>query len=363
MKIDLTSIDREQFNVNEHILNGELVYLVFPKHSGAKWTKENKVLRSSVWNSQGELISAGFPKFVNFGETPDIFPVPDSLKDSTVVEKVDGSLLIVSKYKDQLILRTRGTIDATQLDNGHELELFQEKFMPDLYRFMASDTVHKSFLFEWVSPTQKIILNYGEPDWYLVGAVYHDNYSLETQEVLDAWALKSDWKRPEAHTFSSVAELLTIVDKWKGKEGVCIYSNFGQSIHKVKSDWYKVLHRMKSEFSTFDNVIDTWLTIGKPDYQGFYDFILNKFDYELAEQMKGDISRLSDAYKEVKKIIDGIDRFVYGLQYLPTRREQAKRIQDSYGDTSRTRFAFKLLDKKELDGEDIRKLLWQVMKK
>jgi hypothetical protein len=45
------------------------------------------------------------------------------------VEKLDGSTLIVSKYNGQYILRTRGTVDASKLANGFELELFKSTIL------------------------------------------------------------------------------------------------------------------------------------------------------------------------------------------------------------------------------------------
>jgi hypothetical protein len=90
MKTDLKSIDLTQFMVHEHTINGEVVYLVQPQHIGANFTQANKYFRSSVWNTSGELVSAAFPKFVNWGENPDNFPVPKSLKGTTLTEKIDG---------------------------------------------------------------------------------------------------------------------------------------------------------------------------------------------------------------------------------------------------------------------------------
>ena len=166
MKIDIEKdIDRESFMVHEHIIAGEVVTLVQPKSIGAKWNKNNLHFRSSVWNYEGELISASFPKFFNWGEQPDLSPVPNSLKNATVVEKLDGSTLIVSKYKGQYILRTRGTVDASTMANGHELELFKEKFLKSLTHD-TPDTWNVSILFEWVSPINKIVLNYAIPQIY-----------------------------------------------------------------------------------------------------------------------------------------------------------------------------------------------------
>jgi hypothetical protein len=73
----------------------------------------------------------------------------------------------------------------TTLANGHEIEIFKEKILSKLYD--DNDTWDYSVLLEWVSPVSKIVLNYGdEPDWYLVGFIYHINYSMAQQDLLDA---------------------------------------------------------------------------------------------------------------------------------------------------------------------------------
>jgi len=362
MKINLETLDLTQFMAHQHMVAGEVVTLVQPQHIGTKWTQDNKHLRSSVWNSEGELISAGFPKFTNWGENPEHFPVPSSLKNCTVVEKLDGSLLIVSKYKGQYILRTRGTVDASTLANGHELELFKEKFLKSLTHD-TPDTWNVSILFEWVSPINKIVLNYGdEPDWYVVGLVNHNDYSLYSQSELDIWAKNKGFKRPVTYTFPSIDDLIKDVETWKGKEGVVIYSPVG--IHKRKGFWYLTLHHLKSELSNIEKVMDVWLEQGMPDYGTFYNYIFNTFDYELAEQCKGMISKIVDAKKEVDKIVWGMNLFINTrLRSLPTRKEQAQVVIASYGETNRASFLFKMLDNKPLGKEEYKKLMFQVLKK
>jgi len=290
MKIDLDKVDRTQFMVHEHSLNGEIVHLIQPQHIGTKWTQDNKHMRSVVVNYDGEVISAGFPKFTNWGENPDNFPVPNSLRNCTVMEKLDGSLLIVSKYNGQYILRTRGTVDASTLANGHELELFKTNILPKLvdatypnYKYidaMQGDTWRVSILFEWLSPINKIVINYGdEPKFTLIGIIGHTEYDMVNQSGLD-W-LSKHWglERPVTYTFSDVNDLLQNVEQWKGKEGVCVYSKNDQSIHKVKGAWYLALHHMKSELSNIEKVMDVWLEQGMPDYNTFYNYIFTTFDF------------------------------------------------------------------------------------
>jgi hypothetical protein len=362
MKIDISSIDRESFMVHEHIIYGEVVYLVQPKHIGAKWKNDNLHFRSSVWNYNGELISASFPKFFNWSEQPDLSPVPNSLKHCTVVEKLDGSTLIVSKYNGQYILRTRGTVDASTMANGFELELFKSTILNKLQD--NNDTWGYSIIWEWLSPINKIVLSYGdEPIWKLIGFINHINYSLAQQDMLDAMAKKYDLLRPEIYTFTDISDMLQIVDKWQNKEGVCLYSKNDQVIHKIKASKYLLLHHLKSELSSLEKVLDVWLEQGMPDYQTFYNYIFTTFDFELAEQIKGTISRICDAKKEVDMIVSGMNDFVNNrLKTLPTRKLQAEQVISAYGNTNRASFLFKLLDGKSLGKEEYKKLLFQVLK-
>ena len=362
MKIDLNKVDRTQFMVHEHSLNGEVVHLIQPQHIGTKWTQDNKHMRSVVVNYDGEVISAGFPKFTNWGENPDNFPVPNSLRNCTVMEKLDGSLLIVSKYNGQYILRTRGTVDASTLANGHELELFKEKFLKSLTHD-TPDTWNVSILFEWVSPINKIVLNYGdEPDWYVVGIVHHSDYRLYSQEDLDMWAKNKGFKRPATYTFTDVNDLLQNVDQWKGKEGVCVYSKNDQSIHKVKSADYLIKHRFKSE-ATLENTLDLYFSYGKPLYQEFESKLTETFDYECFEMVRGYASQICDASKEVNKIVDGFKSFIDNqLKVLSTRKEQAQKVISSYSESNRSSMIFSLLDGKTLTADQNKKLFWQVLK-
>ena len=363
MKIDIDKVDRTQFMVHHfHSLNGEIVHLIQPQHIGTKWTQDNKHMRSVVVNYEGEVISAGLPKFTNWQENPDNFPVPNSLRNCTVMEKLDGSLLIVSKYNGQYILRTRGTVDASTMANGHELELFKDTILSKLQD--NNDTWNYSVLFEWLSPRNVIVLRYSdEPMWKLIGFIDHTDYSLATQNVLDVMAKKYDLLRPEIYTFTDITDMLQIVDKWQDREGVCLYSKNGQTIHKIKASKYLLLHHLKSELSSLEKIMDVWLEQGMPDYNTFYNYIFTTFDFELAEQVKGMISRIVDGKKEVNKIVDGMNSFVNNrLRLLPTRKEQAQLVISSYGETNRAAFVFKILDNRPLGKEEYKKLMFQVLK-
>ena len=275
---------------------------------------------------------------------------------------VHNSTLVLSKYKGQYILRTRGTVDASTMANGFELELFKSTILSKLHD--NNDTWNYSIIWEWLSPINKIVLSYGdEPMWKLIGSIDHSDYSLATQDMLDLMAKKYDLLRPEIYTFTDISDMLQIVDKWQDREGVCLYSKNDQVIHKIKASKYLLLHHLKSELSNIEKVLDVWLEQGMPDYNTFYNYIFTTFDYELAEQCKGMISRIADGKKEVNKIVDGMNDFVNNrLRSLSTRKEQAQLVISSYGETNRASFLFKLLDGKSLGKEEYKKLMFQVLK-
>lgn len=370
MKIDLTQIDRNEFVVRPHLIAGEICYIVFPKSIATKYTKQTLIYRSSVWNSQGEPVSLSFKKFFNWGEQPDLAYTPFSMTANggvELMEKIDGSALIVSKYKGQLIVRTRGTVDASDMENGFEIETLKAKY-PRAFTFPDENgdeyfTAPYSLIYEWVSPYNRIVLDYGlEPDIYLIGAINHDEYKLWPQDELDILASLLLVKRPKRFNFASIQEMLEGVAALKGEEGLCCYCNKGQDIRKVKSAWYLALHKMKSELGSFEHLVDLYFAMGTPTYEEFAEHIKQNFDYEIGESIRGDISRIAGGMKEVRELIKAMEQKVETLRAV-SRKDAAAIILQAYGNTNRSGMAFKRLDNKELVQDDIKKLLYQVLKK
>lgn len=361
MKIDLAQIDRENFLVQERMLNGETVFLVNPNHIGAKWARNTLHFRSSVWNANGELISASFKKFFNLGEQPDLAPVPTSLRGHCLIEKLDGSTLIVSHCKGQQIVRTRGTVDATALDNGYEIDILRARY-PMAFDNAMLRKEGCSFIYEWVSPVNRIVIDYGSaPDLFLIGVIYHHEYVLESQDELDNIAAVIGVKRPEKFFFDSLDDMSTAVKALQGKEGLCVYTPDGQNIRKVKGDWYLALHRFK-ENANIETVLDLFVEYGYPSYSEFETKLTTQFDYECFAMVRGFASQVSDAWKEVRAIKESMVRFVEPLTKLP-RKEAAQKIIAAYGTTNRASFCFQLLDGKSLDTDANKKLMWQCLKK
>ena len=362
MKINFKDYDLTNFHVNEGIFCGDYTTLVVPKMLGCNWTQDNKIFRSSIWDYEGNLVSAGLPKFTNFGENPEHFPVPKSLDNCIIVDKIDGSLCIMDYYKDTFSMRTRGTFSIDNAENVSDFHYCITKY-PRIKEWIKQNSQH-SLLCEITTPNQKIVIDYGaEPDFWLIGAVNKNDYSLMTQQELDNLSKLLGVKRPDYYQFSSMDSLLESIKKMIGKEGCCLYSKNQQYIHKIKSASYLIKHRFKSE-ATLENTLDLYFSYDKPSYQEFASKLTETFDYECFETVRGYASQVCDASKEVNKIINGFKSFIDNqLKSLSTRKEQAQKVISSYSESNRSSMIFTLLDGKNLTTDQQKKLFWQVLKK
>jgi hypothetical protein len=101
---------------------------------------------------------------------------------------------------------------------------------------------------------------------------------------------------------------------------------------------------------------------GCPSFNDFQRKLKETFDEDCKNLVIGFCSKIVDAYKEVKDIEDGFDNFVSCIQG-ESRKEQAAKILSSFGKTSRSGMVFTRLDKKPLNENEEKKLLYQCLKK
>ena len=99
MYINFENYDLNEFTIIDGYYGGVPASLIIPNEIGVKFTQTNKIFRSSIWSKQGELLSASFPKFTNFGENPENFPVPSTLLNTNILDKIDGSTHIFDFIK------------------------------------------------------------------------------------------------------------------------------------------------------------------------------------------------------------------------------------------------------------------------
>lgn len=360
MKIVLPQ-ETDGFRLYEHTFCGIPSFLVIPGIDPT-WTKQNLYFRSLVINKQTlEVLSAGWPKFFNFGEKPTCYPDPNSYNDWKIEEKIDGSLVICDYINGVFNMRTRGTVSHTVQENSKDFELLTKNH-PKVATFLQANP-NLSLLFEIVTPNNVIVIRPSETYFVFLGAVNKNSLTIVTEKETTEIAKEIDISLPKKYKFNSLIEACEAIKQWKGKEGIVLSYNNNQNRIKIKSDWYLWLHRIKSQLNSEDNLIELFVNEGMPEYEVFYNLLVKTFDWEIAEQLKSQISKLADAGKNTKKIVMHMKDFVATIKGYSTRKEQARAIISSYGgpNNNRASMLFTLLDGKELSKEQLTKLIYQVI--
>lgn len=144
--------------------------------------------RGIIFDENGHIMSRPFHKFFNLGEKEETLPQHiDITRNHVVMDKMDGSMIRPLIINDTLRLATKmGVTDiavaAEQLLTsgliGHLYEQVKMGFTP---------------LFEYVAPTNKIVINYDEPKLVYLGTrdVFSGAYSLDKFTSMIFPAVKS----------------------------------------------------------------------------------------------------------------------------------------------------------------------------
>jgi hypothetical protein len=363
MKIELPTSD--EFNFKDCFVGGDACWLITPKGMGTNWTDKNSMFRSCIIRqSDNRVVSMGFFKFTNYGEKPEFEPWNDNWK-FVAYQKIDGSLIICSKHNGELIVRTRGTVDARTLPNGHEIDLLIKKY-PKVFDNPYINSENWSLLLEWTTPTNIIVLReHNEPTLTLLGLVRHDEFmAYMPQRMLDIIGKNHNINRPRKYEYNSISECIQDVKLWEGKEGVVIYSSDdneiwnNQILKKIKADLYLTAHKLCTGIKTINNVLDLFMESPRfTNPEDFHKYIAGLIDYEVAVRCQDFIEKICLAYHQVTQKMRLFENLVKTkVEHLETRREQALYIQ-KYCDDWQVPFAFLILDNKPPDDKIIRRAI------
>ena len=353
MKIDIQSIDLTSFKLKEGYIAGKKIFLINPVEFDCKWTPQNLNLRSVIIDEFGIVLSQGFSKFFNATEKPDLYPNPEGFNDWVLSSKEDGSLLICDLIYDTLNARTRGTINFSSHDNTSGFNTVINKY--DLNKLVTQYPDY-SFLYEMYDPDNIIVLKkYNEPEIIFLGAIHKPSgiyvpfYSDFFKDII----ISFNFKVPEIYKMTgNIVELSLKIKEWSGQEGIVLKYNNSQNQIKIKTDWYLLRHRLKSDYASVEKLLDLWISQNKPSYIDFHNFI-EDIDYELSVSCDDNIKKIITAYKDTIDNISKMKKVVTPLLSL-SRKDAALKILSEYKEYST--YLFKLLSGKELDDKDYKKL-------
>ena len=285
-----------------------------PYHIKATWSGEyvilkynqlasdfnNEIVRECrgciMWIPQGrnewaDVVCYPFDKFGNYGESyvPNI-----NWNNAVVKEKVDGSLMKLWWHNGQWHISTNGTVDARTAPTSVEGVSFYDVFMGVLEKngnpasFFQSLDQDYTYMFELVSPTTRVTIDYPEAAIYYLGA---RNMITLTEVDFPSGTVDRLFfpfvKLPAIYPLNTLEDCIAVVNKMGAdEEGFVVCDNQYKRV-KIKSPEYLIASHIRNNNTiTVRRVIEA-MRAGyiddfyayAPDHREFVDKVLSEYNY------------------------------------------------------------------------------------
>lgn len=267
-----------------------------------------------------EVISRKFDRFFNLGENPEFYTDFD-FENCYIMEKVDGSLTSVywnpNTTKFEISTRSQAKAELIHEVGGSWRNMILNAFgfnsEEEFQNYFAniSDSKTITFIFEFVSPLNRIVTPYTEAEMVLIGGTINNcGYSTDwlTKDQLDFYAnIFSDKnvRLPLFYTLTNHVNIRDVANNLSGlKEGFVLWDEKINKRVKVKSTAYLTAHRIRGENSkpTPKNIL-TLIFTGEND-----EFLVYFPEYkDLFAQQDIEISRLNSALTDYWKFVKDVE--------------------------------------------------------
>jgi RNA ligase len=215
-----------------------------------------KECRGITFDSTGNVVCRPFEKFFNMGERPEtqIGVVRNwNWNDVVVLEKRDGSMVSPIVVNGKVFWKTKKSFYS---DVAVNCQKFADEYnnttngrFYEAVKSIANDSL--TLIFEFTSPDSKIVLDYGQEPRLVLLAVrenndgwYHDPMFYAKQLGVDSIPV---WNKTLDEIFLDVKLKINF-------EGYVLFNRYTQERVKVKTDWYLLHHRLRTELRGRDVV-------------------------------------------------------------------------------------------------------------
>ncbi len=209
--------------------------------------------RGLIFGKDGGLLSRRFHKFFNAGERESLtLDKIDLSKPHVILEKLDGSMVSpIPMPNGGFRLATKAGIT----DVSMQAETWMEG--KETYKQFIEHCIGSGMtpIFEWCSPTQRIVLDYKEPTLILLACRFNVTGMYVKYSSLKTWSVAYSIPLVQAFKPSSdINELIAQVRSKTDAEGVVVRFEDGHMV-KIKSDWYVKLHKAKDDIRNESKVL------------------------------------------------------------------------------------------------------------
>lgn len=324
-------------------------------HIKGRWNKWNREARGIIINTQtGEIVCRPMPKFFNLGERPEssLENLPDEAY--IIYEKLDGSCGNAYMRDGSIYVATPGSMESEQAvfaTSWLQEHLLARKQYADFARELEKCTPVFEIL--WPDNPGSNVVNYGEREELVLLAIRLHNGQEIMPHMVDAFAEKYGFSRPLEFDHDLTADIDQHIGE--NEEGYVIYFPMSQLRVKVKSDLYKMLHKMLDKLNP-KGILE--LIEGR-EYRYLHN-VLSECNKELAAQADDIAAALRRRFFELKYAAEDMYEQVICIEHRDKRtqrKKQAAYIQKE-SPSEVWGLVFAMLDNKFEDS-----LVWQAVKR
>jgi len=207
------------------------------------WNEITLMSRGLVLDADYNIIARPMRKFFNFDELPKDQIASIMTPPFQVTDKIDGSLGILVRYRNDYFIATQGSFDSDQA--VWATNLLNTKYAD---KIRTLDTDNYTYMFEIVYPDNRIVVDYGS----FADLVYITKVDMRTgfepllqdsvEIEMQPFRCVRRFKELEGYSHLQLKQLNT-----PNKEGFVVQSEAGRM--KIKFDKYLELHHIVNRMS------------------------------------------------------------------------------------------------------------------
>jgi len=217
--------------------------------------------RGMIFYPEGDIMSRPYHKFFNVNEKEETQSHRlDLTRDHVVMDKLDGSMIRPVRMHGMVRLATKMGVTDIAMEAEKLLDVDQYNWLDDM---MADGFTP---IFEYIAPTNKIVVEYVEPKLILTGVretvsgVY-----VDLREIFTPFEVVA--------TYASIHDLDAYLAFSRGetnREGDIIRFDDGMMV-KCKNDWYVQIHKTKDIVAVDRNIVELVLNETIDDTRAMLD--------------------------------------------------------------------------------------------
>ena len=359
----LEDLRKDPFNLHINVKDNLIIfkYNQFNSDFSNNVVKESRgiILEKETW----KIVAYPFDKFFNYGES-NAYNL--SLKDSHILEKVDGSIIKVFFYDDKWRIATNGTIDAEDASNMDGISF--SKIFFDIISKENFDELTKNFspnltyIFELIHPSNRIVVDYdGKRELVFIGLkendgklrdfnIFYKSIKKKYEKIFKRLSIRFP-KKFNVVNVDDMAQLSQLADEHNNKgnnfEGfvvVQVEDDLVVGRVKIKSPKYIRLHHVATGDGVTNNLVRVLLDNEEQEFEVYLD--------KLPESVKEEYKLLKKRYFDLIGYLDIEGTFYRKMSLTLSRKDLALEIQSKVRH-DRIGFIFTMVDKPEIKAIDM----------